>query len=84
MKDDLSRDSLTGGPLNWEALGSGSWQVQDNSMVVASEPEGATPLAVAEVPGDIGSSWQFSVVVVQPANGAGFVFGVQDAENFGK
>ena len=82
VKDDLSRDSLTGGPLNWEALGSGSWQVQDNSMVVASEPEGATPLAVAEVPGDIGSSWQFSVVVVQPANGAGFVFGVQDAENF--
>ena len=80
--DDLDRDTLKGGPLSWSVVGEGDWQVDNGELVTDTEPTGASPMAVVEMPAKFGEDWRFSIVVEKPSDNAGLVFGVEDAENY--
>ena len=80
--DDLDRDTLKGGPLSWSVVGEGDWQPDNGELVTDTEPVGASPMAVVEMPAKFGEDWRFSIVVEKPSDNAGLVFGVEDAENY--
>ena len=77
--DDLDRDTLKGGPLSWSVVGEGDWQPDNGELVTDTEPVGASPMAVVEMPAKFGEDWRFSIVVEKPSDNAGLVFGVEDA-----
>ena len=82
VADNLDRAELAGGPLDWSVLGAGTWAISDGAMVSSTASKDAQPMAVATVPDDLGDDWAFSISVDQPAQDAGLVWGVVDAENY--
>ncbi|MCB1027838.1 MAG: hypothetical protein KDB24_08770 [Microthrixaceae bacterium] len=80
--DAFDRDGLDGGDLGWSVLGSGEWTVSDGTLRSGSEPEGVSPMVVTEVPEDFGADWAFSITVDQAGQSTGFVWGVEDENNY--